>query len=323
MKCSNCGKELEEGTVFCSECGQKVSKDTINNNEDPNSTKKKSKNFIWVIIIVVIIVIGIIAGGLYYKYTVISDEYVTEKILELGFDQFDATSVDILDIEDINYKDFNKIVLVEVTARESGLSATMTAFLLVNKMEDRVQEVQMNNNIIFILNGVAKNKPSLVKELTKLTAEKIISQGEGVFSEVGTENFKNLINSYSDIVGLEDSRKYIKTEYDKQNTSGLDTTLLFEKGSPMIKYMAFYMTTTKFNTSYPFDERTYQYFANDYSYRDTLNTLEYVYGPAYVTVQEYQVYKLENFDSEADFQNLYVGSYTSLDSAKQSLNVEE
>ena len=35
MKCSNCGKELNEGEVFCTNCGAKVTDQTQNSNPNP------------------------------------------------------------------------------------------------------------------------------------------------------------------------------------------------------------------------------------------------------------------------------------------------
>ena len=104
----------------------------------------------------------------------------------------------------------------------------------------------------------------------------------------------------------------------------MDATLLFEKDSPMIKYIAFYETTLKYNANYPIDERTFKYFSNDYySHKNTINTLEYLYGPAYTTVNEYAVYKLEGNDSVEDLEKSKVGSYSTLEEAKETLNVEE
>ena len=147
--------------------------------------------------------------------------------------------------------------------------------------------------------------------------------GADIFQEIGTADFENLINEYSKIIGLKKCREYIKAEDKKINTN-LDATLLFEKDSPMIKYIAFYETTLKYNANYPIDERTFKYFSNDYySHKNTINTLEYLYGPAYTTVNEYTVYKLEGNDSVEDLEKSKVGSYSTLEEAKETLNVEE
>lgn len=107
--------------------------------------------------------------------------------------------------------------------------------------------------------------------------------------------------------------------------TNLKPTLLFDKNSPMVKYIAFYETTTKYNTNYPMDERTFNYFSKDYSHRNAINTMEYLYGPAYTVVNEYTVYKLEEgtTDSVESFEKSKVGSYSTLEEIKENLNVEE
>ena len=71
MFCSNCGKEIENGTKFCPHCGTQTTqggpapaeKDSIAQN--PVEGGKKRKKFpIWAIVIVAVIVIGIVIAAL-------------------------------------------------------------------------------------------------------------------------------------------------------------------------------------------------------------------------------------------------------------------
>lgn len=71
--CSNCGKELQENTKFCPDCGTKTSQDdNVNQNQQVNMTnqvfsqqsiqsnikKSKRKSGCLIIIIVVFVIIG-------------------------------------------------------------------------------------------------------------------------------------------------------------------------------------------------------------------------------------------------------------------------
>lgn len=315
MKCRKCGNEIEEKDEYCGNCGAKVK---------TNKTIKLKFNYLVAIIAVIVIsiIIGIIVL-IYNENVKISNKYLTDNFKQNGFSQYDDVNVEVLDVENINYQNFNKIVFAKITITENGTSLSNAGLLLVNKKENKVEGITVNTNLFYILNGVAKNDTDKTEEVTKLSAKYVQMLGADIFQEIGTADFENLINEYSKIIGLKKCREYIKAENKKINTN-LDATLLFEKDSPMIKYIAFYETTLKYNANYPIDERTFKYFSNDYySHKNTINTLEYLYGPAYTTVNEYAVYKLEGNDSVEDLEKSKVGSYSTLEEAKETLNVEE
>lgn len=327
--CSKCGNELFEEDRFCGKCGNKVNEEAINEKMKTNKVSSKSPikiklNYaVLVVAIITILLIGGILGGIYYKNTIISEAYLTSKFKENGFSQFDDVNVQILDIEDIYYKNFNKLVLAKSIVTNNNVEISNVGFLLVNKKENNVESFTINNQLMLLLNGVAENNISKVQEITKVSARYIQMSGTDIFQRNETDDFRNLINEYSTIIGLKESKDYIKKGFAKQTNENLDYTLLFEKQSPIIKYIAFYETTTKYNTNYPCDEKMYQYFKKDYSHRDSINALEYVYGPAYITVQEYTVYEIGEVKNAQDFEKMKVGSYSTLEKAKASLNVEE
>lgn len=314
MKCKKCGNELKEGEKFCGKCGTKVDEKIIienntTNNESLKATVKVKSNYLVVIIIVVILIFGVIAGGVYYNNTVISDEYLTNNYRENGFSQFDNVEVKVLDIEDIEYKNFNKLVLAKVTINNNNQEVSNVGLLLVNKKENDVEGFTINNNLIQILNGVANNNMPKVKDITKLSAKYIQMVGTDIFQKGETEDFKNLINEYSKIIGLKESREYVKTGFAKQLNANLDYTLLFEKQSPIVKYIAFYEMKQVYNWSIP-EQAAKILYSND---RKTYNNFVAIYGSPYKTVQQYTICDLTGKEIE---------HYSSLEKAKEKLNVD-
>ena len=91
---------------------------------------------------------------------------------------------------------------------------------------------------------------------------------------------------------------------------------MFEKGSALAKYVAFYTEGLQYNSRYPIDERTYKYLEKDYSNKSTLNAFEYVYGPAYTFIKQYEIYSISDSSK-------LIGSYNNLETAKNKLEVEE
>ena len=72
------------------------------------------------------------------------------------------------------------------------------------------------------------------------------------------------------------------------------------------------------------DEKTYKLAFGDYSDRSSRQALEYLYGPPYITVKKYDVYEIGTESSnEQEFEDTKVGSYETLEEAKEQLNVEE
>lgn len=311
--CKKCGNEIQEGEKFCGKCGTEV--------------KKFKIKIVIAISIVVLLAIGGIIGGVYYNNTVITDEFLTENFKQNGFEQFDNVNVTTLAVKDIIYNDFNKLVVANIDITNNGSKISRTGILLVNKKEKKVDSFTINNTLLYLLKGVANsNTEETSPKIAEICVKYIQDKGTDCFNST-SDNFKNLVKDIGDIVGTEKSRDFIRTEYAKVASNAninLDYTILFEKNSALIKYIAFYETSVEFNPKYPMDEKTYKLAFGDYSDRSSRQALEYLYGPPYITVKKYDVYEIGTESSnEQEFEDTKVGSYETLEEAKEQLNVEE
>lgn len=311
--CKKCGNEIQEGEKFCGKCGTEV--------------KKFKIKIVIAISIVVLLAIGGIIGGVYYNNTVITDEFLTENFKQNGFEQFDNVNVTTLAVKDIIYNDFNKLVVANIDITNNGSKISRTGILLVNKKEKKVDSFTINNTLLYLLKGVANsNTEETSPKIAEICVKYIQDKGTDCFNST-SDNFKNLVKDIGDIVGTEKSRDFIRTEYAKVASNAninLDYTILFEKNSALIKYIAFYETSVEFNPKYPMDEKTYKLAFGDYSDRSSRQTLEYLYGPPYITVKKYNVYEIGTESSnEQEFEDTKVGSYNTLEEAEEQLNVEE
>lgn len=320
MKCKKCGNEIEENEIYCGKCGERVKID-----------KKKIKNYISIFAIIIFIIIVITSGLYFYEKDIkvgnitinnpmsnfgITNKYLTNNFKENGFDQFDDVDVKILAIKDIEYNNFNKVVLANTEITNDGIKISNTGLLLVNRKENIVDSFTINNNLIFILNGLNNNTKQKSEDILEICANYIQNYGTDIFANIENDNFKSLIKNISNKMGIQQAREYAKSGFKKLNNGNLQYTLLFDKDSALVRYIAFYTDTLKYNSRYPIDERTYKYLSKDYSYRSTLNTFEYIYGPAYSMVKQYEVYSVSD-------NSKLIGAYQNLETAKTKLNVEE
>ena len=331
--CKKCNNPIIEGEKFCGKCGKRLK----------NKKGLNKKSIVFTIIFVVLLGLGGAYGlYLYGKDIVIgeikinnimsdigiTDEYMTKKLKEKGFEQFDDAKVKILAIEDIEYNNFNKLAIAKHTITNNGVTTSLTGISLINRKEDIVESFDTNMNIIYLLNGLSNEESSKAQEIASICAKYVQEKGIEFFDYRDSLAFKRFVKELSDTLGIEKSRRYVNNGFGKtvqQQGINLDYTLLFDKESALVKYIAYYETRLQYNTNYPFNERQYKYFSNDYSYRDTLNSLEYVYGPAYELVKEYVVYDMSGYEkvtNEEEFEKTKVGAYKSLNDAKTDLNVD-
>lgn len=319
--CNKCGNELLEEDKFCGKCGSKVKL----------SIKRKIKILIIISIIVIILIIGTLSGLYFYgenikigKITInnpmsnygITDEYLTNNFKENGWDQYDNVDVNILAIADIEYNEFNKVVLASNTVTNNGVKLTNTGILLLNRKDNMVKGFTINSNLIMIFNGLANNSNNKAIEVLEVSVKYIQEYGIDFFSNNSSNQYRLLIKEISDIIGVNKARGYVKSgmvESVKSISSNLDYTLLFEKESALVKYIAFYGEKLEFNSSWPIDETAAKYL---YTYnRRTYNNLISIYGQPYKTVKQYELYSMEDVNA--------VSTYKSLETAKEKLNVEE
>lgn len=245
----------------------------------------------------------------------ITDEYLTNHFTQNGFDQFDSYKVHKIVDTDIAYQGYNKLVLTTVEIKNNGVTYQRAGLLLVNRQKDIVNGFTINNNIAYILYGICK-EPCDHEKAVKICAKYISENGIEIFannSEVA------MINELTDIISIRTARKYVEEYFKKEVTNKIEITteytLLYTKGTAVVSYIAFKETGLKFNSAYPIDERMYNYFKNSYSHRDTLNSLQYVYGNPYILKTEYSYMKVG--DSSVQ------GTRDSLNEIKKLLNVEE
>lgn len=316
-KCKKCGSEIHEGEKFCGKCGTEVKKFKI----------KKYQIIVAISIVVLLAIVGII-GAVYYNNTVITDDFLTENFKQNGFEQFENVNVKALAIKDITYDGYNKLVVANVDVTINGVNMQNTGILLVNKKENKVEGLTTNTVLSYLIKGIANsNTKETSPQIAAICVKYIQNKGTDCFNNIESEDFKSLMKEIGDIVGIEKSRNFIKTEYAKVVSNAninLDYTLLFEKDSALIKYIAFYETSVEFNPKYPMSEKTYKLAFGDYSDKSSRQTLEYLYGPPYITVKKYNVYTINTSSSnEQEFEDTKVGSYNTLEEAEEQLNVEE
>lgn len=314
--CKKCGSKIHEGEKFCGKCGTKV-----------ENFKIKKYQIAIAISIVILLSIGGTIGGVYYNNTVITDEFLTENFKQNGFDQFDSVNITTLAVKDITYNDYNKLVVANIDMTNNGSKIPMTSILLVNKKENKVEGFKINLSLLYLLKGIANsNTAECPSKIAEICVKYIQNKGTDCFNN-SSDDFKNLVKEIGDIVGTEKSRNFIKMEYAKVASNAnisLDYTILFEKNSALIKYIAFYETSVEFNSNYPMSEKTYKLAFGDYSDKSSRQTLEYLYGPPYVTVEKYNVYEINaEYTNEQEFEDTKVGSYDTIEEAEEQLNVEE
>ena len=245
----------------------------------------------------------------------ITDEYLTENFNQNGFDQFDSCKVHKVASMDFNYNGYDKLVLCTVDVSKNGVTYQRAGLLFVNRKKDAVSGFTISNNIAYILYAICK-EPCDQEQALKICSEYIQENGVEVFLD--TSNI-DMINNLTNIVTVKTARKYVEEFLKKDIASKLDNNseyvLLYTKGTAVISYVAFKETGLVFNTSYPIDERMYNYFKSSYSYRDTLNTLRYVYGDPYILKTTYSYIKVGDSSIQ--------GSKATLNEVKKYLNVEE
>lgn len=316
MVCKNSDNKIEENQKACGECGNKV-------------VSKKNKILIISVIAVIIVVIAVLIGLRLYGKNIkvgnitvenplvnleITDEWLTNNFKKNGFEQFEDVNVKIINIIDIDYNNFNKLILSEVTVTDKGTTKSEVGIVLANKKEDKVEGFTTNNNLTWILASLKNSNKNKSKEVLDICAKYIQSYGTEIFNDTENEIFGELVKETSNIIGIKEAREYVNNEFKKLSNTDSYYTLLFEKGSARIKYIAFYEEKLQFNPKWSISEQMYKYFSSSYKYKDTIETYKFVYGEPYVMVGQYEIWTLSQE---------VVGTYKSLEFVKTQYNVEE
>ena len=308
--------KYKSGEKFCGKCGEIVEFNDDKKQEEniQNHSSKNKKIFILPIIIIVILAIVIAVVFYLFFNKQITDEYLIQHVKQNGFEQFDDFNLKILAIKDIEYDNFDKLVLNRMTITDQGTKVNYVGILLVNRKEDNVMSFTTNNSFNYLLKGLCNNRPNTVDTVATICAKYLQENGTEMFNNISSAQFKSLIKELSNIVPISESRNYVTAEMQNLNSS-LNATLLFEKESAFVKYIAFYEQVSKYN--WPVAENIAQYYYK--TNRKTYYNLELIYGPAYTMVNQYTVYSTETGDIN-NFKE--VGSYTSLETARNKLNVD-
>ena len=66
MKCKNCGHEIQQGDLFCENCGAKIEPELTRSSK--NAQNKQSKGIDVKIIIITVIAVLVIGGGGFFVY---------------------------------------------------------------------------------------------------------------------------------------------------------------------------------------------------------------------------------------------------------------
>lgn len=316
MVCKNSDNKIEENQKACEECGNK-------------GVSKKNKILIISVIAVIIVVIAVLIGLRLYGKNIkvgnitvenpminleITDEWLTNKFKENGFDQFESVNVKIIDIKDIDYNNFDKLILLKVTVKNNGTTETKVGIELANKKEDKIEGVTINNNLIWILSSLKNSNKNKSEEVLDTCSKYIQAYGTGIFNDRENEMFGELTKEISNIIGIKKARECVNNEFMKLPNADSDCILLFEKESALVKYIAFYEEKLQFNPKWSISEQMYKYFLSSYKYKDTIATYKLIYGEPYVMVGQYVI---------ADSSQNVVGTYRSLEFVKTQYNVEE
>ena len=309
-KCRKCGNEIKEGEKFCGNCGAEIKRFKI-----------KKYQIVIAISVVVLLVIGSIIGGIYYNITVITNKDITQYFKDnfTGADNLANSNVEIIGTSNIQYNNYNKLVLANLSANDGNSQKTTTAIILANKKENDFKYIGTSMEALYLLNGVSNSNVSTnVPKVLEVTGDYITNKGIDFFEYANSEDYKNWFNAITRIDGIDKSRQYIKTRLARNiNNSDLEYTVLFEKNTAIIKYIAVYEQTLESNSKWPINESTYKYHSKRSIDDDTLDFFTRQYGPAYVPTKKYNVYSMETEDMEK------VGTYDTLEEAENDLDVEE
>lgn len=281
-----------------------------------NKFKIKKYQIVIVIIIVILLAIAGIIWRIYYNKVTITDECINQYFRENVAEEedFQNSNANIIGISDIQYNNYNKLVLVNLNENNQS---PKTYLVLANKKENDFKYIHTSGEMLCLLNGVSNsNVSNNVPKVLEISCKYIENKGIDFFLDGKSEDYKNLFNEITAIDGINKCRQYIKNMIEPLVDNEVEYIVLFEKGTAIVKYMADYEETLEFNSKYPMTEGSYE-LMEKYGSSGNLRSLKEIYGPPYIVVKKYNIYSMETTETER------VGSYDTLEKAKKQLNVEE
>ncbi len=214
MKCKKCGHEINEGDLFCENCGSKVEKEE---KVETRSKTKKGKLNPKIIAIVAVAIIVVLGGGFFVYSNFINDKPKTdnEKTVEKDSDKKESKlkiSPEKMEIEvgenqfiecdekDVTYRSADtKIATVSSSGRVKGISGGQTTITIKSGDKKTTCKVVVTDNRIIVSSLLATS--TLVQGNYDYSVNNLIDQNKATTwsegaSDVGigetvTFNFEN------------------------------------------------------------------------------------------------------------------------------------
>ncbi len=240
------------------------------------------------------------------------------KMLEQNeeFSTTDISSVTITAMEDLNYTDYDKFVLMN--GKLTNATDDMYYPILVNTQEKKVLSVYFEAPLSMIMPYIIYNESEETNiAIFKEMAECIKTNGIDYFStEENAKAFVNDITVNKYIIDIKTARETIADQF--LNASGKSRNefdVYFEKGTAIPKYYAVKVSERVYRwDSLNIPESAYPYWSQ--TNRDSEAILEGMYGPAYGTETVWKVVDIQNSKELS-------GSYDSIYDIKEKFNVDD
>jgi len=156
MYCSNCGKEIAEGSKFCTNCGTKVdpavnetkAESTVEQNKPENHSAEKKQSPKWLIpaiicaavIIILLVVITVIKGN--HKDKAEAVEEITEEVSEAALEEETTEPAEVLEEEPLEetfddpLADYDSVIFMGDYGRDDNITRKYVQKLIDEKNID-------------------------------------------------------------------------------------------------------------------------------------------------------------------------------------------
>ena len=240
------------------------------------------------------------------------------KMLEQNeeFSTTDISSVTITAMEDLNYTDYDKFVLMN--GKLTNATDDMYYPILVNTQEKKVLSVYFEAPLSMIMPYIIYNESEETNiAIFKEMAECIKTNGIDYFStEENAKAFVNDITVNNSTIDIKTARKVIADQFiNAAGKASDEVEVFFEKGTAIPKYYAVQISERVYRwDSLNIPESAYPYWSQ--TNRDSEAILEGMYGPAYGMETVWKVVDIQNSKELS-------GSYDSIYDIKEKFNVDD